>query len=128
MKKKTTKPKNQSLNKGQFVKTMLSEIKLVNEKVSPYQAFILIAVLDGFCKNELGFMLFKEQKINKAFEQMRSFYSPQMTLWLSHGKTKSKHLGKFKGLTVLKIEETIKHIDKVIKSKPFNKQSFLTIK
>lgn len=127
MKKKTTK-KNQSLNKGQFVKTMLNEIKIVSATVSPYQAFILIAVFDGFCKNELGFMLFKEQKINKAFAQMRNFYSPQMTLWLSHGKTKVKHMGKYKGLTVLKIEDTIKHIEKAINSKPFNKQTFLTIK
>lgn len=122
------KAKNKSLNKGQFVKTMLNEIKLVNEKVSPYQAFILISVLDSFCKNELGFMLFKEQKINKAMAQMRNFYSPQMTLWLTSGKSKLKHLGKFKGLTVLKIEDAIKHIDKQINSKPFNRQSFLTIK
>lgn len=129
-KKKTTKKaKSASLSKTQFMNVMINEIKLVNEKVSPYQAFILIANLDGFCKNELGVMLFKEQIINKAFAQMRNFYSPQRSLWLTNKETsRIKHMKNYKGLLVLEIKKTIAAIEKKITGKDFGKKEFLSIR
>lgn len=130
MKKKTTKkrkPKVTVLTKLEFAYVSINEIERISKEVSPYQAFILLSVLDGFFKNEIGIMLFKEPKINKAFASMRNFYAPNTCWVVSKETAKIKHLKNYKGKLVLDITKTIKTIKSKINSKSIPKEKFLSV-
>jgi hypothetical protein len=128
MKKKPKKTvKTKFLTKRGFAYVSINEIERIAKEVSPYQAFILIGVLDGFCKNELGIILFKDPRINKALANMRTFYAPNTCWVVGKESAKIKHLKNYKGRLVLDITKTIKTIKSKINSKSFTNDKFLAV-